>query len=279
WDPDGGRANYGGNWSRAEWWNIDPGDLTIEWVQGDLWEKWSEMAQPPYGTLQESYYVEDGQIHWGYFGDYRWYSGYGGGVFINRGSNVTFIDCQGTRYDPHRAFYFRNGEGPNSKVLGFTIINGYAQGPAGAPGQPGYNGDNLGYNLSDFDPVSVDPAADPNTLPPRALNGANATGNGYGGAILCGDPCIPSAWGSPTIQYCVIENCTVTGAQGGDGAVGQNGPWQHWTLGDEDPCFPGQIDPDATMTDNDDGQWGGHGGAGSGNGYGGAIACLGGSSP
>ncbi|MBA7615808.1 hypothetical protein ES703_23094 [subsurface metagenome] len=67
--------------------------MTIEWVQGDLWEKWGEMAQPPYGTVQESYYVEDGQIHWGYFGDYRWYSGYGGGVFINRGSNVTFIDC------------------------------------------------------------------------------------------------------------------------------------------------------------------------------------------
>lgn len=93
WDPVGGRANYGGNWSRAEWWNIDPRDLTVEWVQGDLWEKWDEMAQPPYGTVQESWYVEDGQLHWGYFGDYRWYSGYGGAVFINRGSNVTFTDC------------------------------------------------------------------------------------------------------------------------------------------------------------------------------------------
>ena len=145
---------------------------------------------------------------------------------------ATIIDCGGTRNNPHRAFYFHNGEGPNSKVLGFTIRNGYWVEHIGANGLPDYDGD----PLSDFDPVSVDPTADPNTLPPRALNGANATGNGYGGAILC------EAASSPTIRYCVITDCTVTGAQGGDGAVGQNGPWQHWTLADEDPCFPGQID-------------------------------------
>ena len=194
---------------------------------------------------------------------------------------ATIIDCQGGRYlpsevladpskrSPHRAFWFHNGEDNNSKVLGFTIINGYAQGPKGADGQFGYNG----LPLSKFDPVSADPTDDPNTLPPRALNGADATGNGYGGAILC------EAASSPTIMHCVIRDCTVTGGQGGDGAVGQNGPWQHWTLGDEDPCFPGQIAPDATITDNDDGQWGGHGGGGGGNGYGGAIACSANSNP
>ncbi len=29
-----------------------------------------------------------------YFGDYRWYSGYGGGAYCDVNSNVTFIDCQ-----------------------------------------------------------------------------------------------------------------------------------------------------------------------------------------
>ena len=39
------------------------------------------------------------------------------------------------------------------------------------------------------------------------------------------------------------------------------------------------TDPNAVLTEIPDGQWGGSGGDGSGNGYGGAIACLGGSSP
>jgi hypothetical protein len=180
---------------------------------------------------------------------------------------ATIIDCQGTKDDPHRAFRFHNHEDPNSKVLGFTIRNGYARGLKGADGAPGYNGD----PLSDFIPIP--PCDDPNDCPPYALNGANASGSGYGGAILC------EAASSPTIKYCVVKNCAVTGAQGGRGADGQNGTWLHWTLGDEDPCNPGQIDPNAVLTENPDGQWGGSGGAGSGNGYGGAVACRGGSSP
>ena len=42
------------------------------------------------------------------------------------GPDVTIIDCQGTRVDPHRGFYFGSGEGPNSVVDGFTITNGFA---------------------------------------------------------------------------------------------------------------------------------------------------------
>lgn len=38
---------------------------------------------------------------------------------------TTIIDCGGSRYNPHRAFQFHNGEGSDSEVLGFTIINGY----------------------------------------------------------------------------------------------------------------------------------------------------------
>jgi chitodextrinase len=87
----GGTANYGGNWSRAEWWNIDPRDLTVEWVIGDLWQKWSDMAQ---FTTYSSGYSVDRQYNIGYFGDYRWYSGYGGAVFCNNSSNVTFTNCE-----------------------------------------------------------------------------------------------------------------------------------------------------------------------------------------
>ncbi len=111
---------------------------------------------------------------------------------------ATIIDCQGTRYNPHRAFYFHSGEGPDSKVLGFTIINGYGRGPVGAAGQ---------FAADPPNPYeSIDPL-DPNGIP-RAERGKDISGDGYGGAIIC-------AGASPTIQYCVISNCTVTGGQGG----------------------------------------------------------------
>ncbi|GAI75659.1 unnamed protein product, partial [marine sediment metagenome] len=76
WDPEGGRANHGGNWSRAEWWDRDPETLDWVWVQGDLWEVWLTTY-----IAGDTYWQGDP-----YIGDYRWYSGYGGGVFINRAS-------------------------------------------------------------------------------------------------------------------------------------------------------------------------------------------------
>ncbi len=36
------------------------------------------------------------------------------------------IDCEGSYADPHRGFWFHNGEGPDSVVRGFRIRNGYA---------------------------------------------------------------------------------------------------------------------------------------------------------
>ena len=44
--------------------------------------------------------------------------------------------------------------------------------------------------------------------------GQSVTGIGYGGAILCENG------SSPTFSKCVIENCTVIGAWGGDGLSG-----------------------------------------------------------
>jgi hypothetical protein len=37
------------------------------------------------------------------------------------------IDCNGTQAEPHRGFYFHNGEDANSVVDGFTITKGYAE--------------------------------------------------------------------------------------------------------------------------------------------------------
>ena len=50
----------------------------------------------PANRLYSEYgWIDDyGIYHFGYVGDYRWYSGYGGGVFINQNSNVTFTNCE-----------------------------------------------------------------------------------------------------------------------------------------------------------------------------------------
>ena len=148
----------------------------------------------------------------------------------------TIIDCQGDRYVPHRAFWFHNGEDANAVIAGVTIANGYTVGALGL---------NYAYSEGPWPPGQEPPA------PPRANSGTDASGDGYGGAILCENG------SSPTIENCVIRNCIVTGGQGGDGANGYYVP---------------------TGSDAD-GQSGGNGGDGEGNGYGGAIACLDGSSP
>jgi len=40
---------------------------------------------------------------------------------------ATIINCDGTRTDPHRGFYFYSGEDTNSVLSGFTIANGHAR--------------------------------------------------------------------------------------------------------------------------------------------------------
>jgi len=167
----------------------------------------------------------------------------------------TIIDCQGTRYIPRRAFHFHSGEDPNTIVTGLTIRNGYIRGPIGTFGRYGV------FTPQPFELIPVD-NPNPDTTPPRAELAGDATGEGYGGAILCENA------SSPTIKNCIVTNCTVTGGQGGDGAPGQSGTWS-WQ----------PVDPEVNVQETQDGQWGGYGGVGYGTGYGGAIACLGESCP
>ncbi|MDD5326429.1 MAG: right-handed parallel beta-helix repeat-containing protein [Phycisphaerae bacterium] len=191
--------------------------------------------------------------------------------------NATIIDCGGDVGLPltvsseenggaaNRAFRFHSSEKASSKVIGFTIRNGYARGPKGVDGVSGYDG----RPVSRFVPIDL---LNPLESPPYADHGDPATGSGYGGAIFC-------KGSSPLIQYCVIENCTVTGAQGGHGADGFDGPWLHYTRADIDPCSGNIDDVNNLPTEEADGQWGGRGGEAHGNGYGGAIACITNSDP
>lgn len=47
-------------------------------------------------------------------------------VRSENGPENCIIDCNGTEAEPHRGFYFHNGEDSNSVLHGFTIANGYA---------------------------------------------------------------------------------------------------------------------------------------------------------
>ena len=47
-------------------------------------------------------------------------------VKSENGSENCIIDCNGTENEPHRGFYFHNGEEANSILDGFTITGGYA---------------------------------------------------------------------------------------------------------------------------------------------------------
>ncbi len=88
-------------------------------------------------------------------------------VRSENGPENCIIDCNGTENDPHRGFYFHNGEDANSILDGFTITGGYA---TAIPSWP-------------------TPLPDSAMIPNQP----------FGGAIYCNNA-------SPTISSCVILN-------------------------------------------------------------------------
>ncbi len=96
---DGGLANYGGNYTPPVQTDIDPDKLGSETVDEDLWSLWewdyAMQMQAEFGSQGIVFGTDNDQPIGGgsYVGDYRWYSAYGGGVFIDTGSKAQFIEC------------------------------------------------------------------------------------------------------------------------------------------------------------------------------------------
>ncbi len=58
-------------------------------------------------------------------------------VMSLKGSTATVINCEGSRQDPHRGFYVRQGEDSRTVIKGFTVINGFAPFDQGAQSKGG----------------------------------------------------------------------------------------------------------------------------------------------
>jgi hypothetical protein len=87
-DPQGGTANYGGNWSVERGLHYNSIGFDIIPVPGHLWDFWDWDEAFMYGPVFGDPYLTS------YYGNYRWYSGYGGGAYCDLRSNVEFIDCE-----------------------------------------------------------------------------------------------------------------------------------------------------------------------------------------
>jgi hypothetical protein len=107
---------------------------------------------------------------------------------------ATIIDCNGTEEEPHRGFYFHNGEEANSIIAGLTITNGYAS--AGGA-----------IRCQDSRPEITNCTFTSNT----SLNGAGIhCGFPLGGGAQS-SPEIPSDFNIPGTK---VTNCTFTGNSG-----------------------------------------------------------------
>jgi len=102
------------------------------------------------------------------------------------GPEKCIIDCEGDG----RGFYFHSGEGENSKISGFSIING--------------NVSEYGGGIYFFSISSATPAESP-TITDCIIS--NNTAGDYGGGICC--------WSSsPTITNCIIRDNTADSGGG-----------------------------------------------------------------
>jgi len=110
-----------------------------------------------------------------------------------RGSAGCVIDCQGTQQNPHRGFRFGSGEGPDSVLEGFTILNGTTE--TGAVDDR-FNGGG----------ILVTNASSPTI---RNMVIRNTSAACWGGAICC------SHFSNPTIESCTLIDNTVGDDGGG----------------------------------------------------------------
>jgi len=109
---------------------------------------------------------------------------------------ATVIDCEGSPSSKHRGFRFHSGEGPNSIVAGFTIINGDAP------------EEQIGGLPRDVGGAVACDGASP-TIRHCIISNNYARRNGYGGGICC--------WNgsSAKMEYCTITNNYAHNSGGG----------------------------------------------------------------
>jgi predicted outer membrane repeat protein len=119
WSEDGGLANYGGNFTPSVPVNIDPDGFGSEGANLELWRLWpwdfAAGTEASFGTLPYSPATGISGGTGSYFGDYRWYSGYGGGIYIDQNSKVEFVSC--TIRD-NRTFGGMSGQGGEQGTAG-----------------------------------------------------------------------------------------------------------------------------------------------------------------
>jgi len=151
------------------------------------------------------------------------------------GPENCIIDAQGSEGEPHRGFVFRNGEGPNTILDGFTITGGYA-------GQPGGGGILCLTSSPLLSRLVISNCRAPGLSGLRYGGGAlcvqygeplvthsRLIGNGarYGGGVLCFSGqldisnCIIAGNGSNSggavfnrLGNTIIQNCTIVGNTG-----------------------------------------------------------------
>ncbi len=98
YSDEGGLANYGGSYTPPVPVNIDPDGFGAETAtQEEIWRLWpwdfAVDVEAQLGTQPYSPVVGITGGTGSYFGDYRFYSAYGGGVFIDQRSKVEFVSC------------------------------------------------------------------------------------------------------------------------------------------------------------------------------------------
>lgn len=217
----------GTNWSSTQ--ELSPGthDIWMESVRGTCYiiffgtgvliddlrvdlSEYSETIRVPqdYSTIQRAIdsarYGDVVEVAPGtYYGNENWDIDFRGRSITVRsaaGPAQTIIDCQGS----HRGFYFHAGEGPDSVLRGFTIVNGFAPGSE-------IPSDNVSWNSSPAHPVGGGIYCEfsgPSIVDCVIKRCTTEIGGGIG--------CVAA---SPTIIDCVIEQCRA----GGQGTAGSGG--------------------------------------------------------
>ncbi|MBN2019514.1 MAG: S8 family serine peptidase [Sedimentisphaerales bacterium] len=145
-------------------------------------------------------------------------------VRSENGPNNCIIDCNGTETEPHRGFYFHNGEGEDSVVDGFTITNGYAD----------FGG---GIKCTGSAPTIKNCIITGNITDDNYLPGQHGGGAGVYGPARLNDCTITMNWahwnGGGLYECNSIARCIISGnraGQNGGGLYECNGPISNCTV-------------------------------------------------